>query len=317
MSVPGSLAAALAQTVATLFDGEALPENREGIGNTPARRDGAAKVAGTAEFAADTAPPGAWGLRVLRAPDAPARFTLGDLSAFRAAHPALLVLTAADIPGRNGHGVHPDHRVQPVLATETAAFPGEAVLALVGPEDALARVADADLRIAWTPLPTPPPEVFVERRVHRGDMGAALAAAPVAITRTATTGAVAQAALEPEAGWAEPWGDGGVSITATTPAPTSCWATCLPVAASALSSTDTTSSCTRLPSTMKPSRFSSFTARFTPLSRSCPSAPRGPVRGWATPILRVSGTLLQPASTAAATKVGSRAKATGKRRRAM
>ncbi|MCK6441418.1 molybdopterin-dependent oxidoreductase [Elstera cyanobacteriorum] len=211
---------ALAQTVAALFDGEALPENREGIGNTPARRDGAAKAAGTAEFAADTAPPGAWGLRVLRAPDAPARFALGDLSAFRAAHPALLVLTAADIPGRNGHGVHPDHRVQPVLAAESAAFPGEPVLALVGPEDALARVADADLPITWTPLPAPPPEVFVERRVHRGDMGAALATAPVSITRTATTGAVAQAALEPEAGWAEPWGDGGVSITATTQAPT-------------------------------------------------------------------------------------------------
>lgn len=211
---------ALAQAVAALFDGEVLPENREGIGGTPARRDGAAKVTGMARFAADTAPPGAWGLRVLRAPHAPARFSLGNLSAFHAAHPRLYVLTAADIPGWNGHGVHPDHRGQPVLAAENAAFPGEAVLALVGPEDAVARVADADLPITWTRLPAPPPEVFVERRVQRGDRGAALATASVSVTRTATTGAVAQAALEPEAGWAEPWGDGGVSITATTQGPT-------------------------------------------------------------------------------------------------
>lgn len=211
---------ALAAAVGALFEDGPLPENRNGLGGSPVRRDGAAKASGTARFAADSAPPDAWGLRVLRAPFAPARIAVGDLNAFQSAHPAVIVLTAADIPGRNGHGVHPEHRIQPVLAAETIAFQGEAVLALVGPEAALARVDDADLPIRWSGLPVPPPEVFAERRVQRGDVKAAQAAAPLSLTRTAATVAVAQAALEPEAGWAEPWGDGGVSITATTQAPT-------------------------------------------------------------------------------------------------
>ena len=65
-------------------------------------------------------------------------------------------------------------------------FPA-ADLALVGPEAALARVDDANLPIRWSGLPVPPPEVFAERRVQRGDVKAALAAAPLSLTRTAAT----------------------------------------------------------------------------------------------------------------------------------
>ena len=91
-------------------------------------------------------------------------------------------------------------------------------------------------------------------------------------------------------------------ITATTPASTNCCATVLPVAESARSSTATTSSVTRLPSIEKLFLFSSLTARFTPLSKSCPRAASGPLNGCATPILMVSGILLHPTSKPLAAK---------------
>lgn len=212
--------AAIPTVLAHLFEDHPLPTHGTGIGQSPPRRDGWAKLTGQARFAGDSAPAGAWELRVLRAPDAPAKFRLGPLDGFRATYPDLHVLTAADIPGVNRHGVHPEHRVQPVLAAETVAFVGEPVLALIGPAAVLASIGDAEIPITWTKLPTPAPQPVAVRRVEHGPPDTPPPAGAVTVTRTATTATVAQAALEPEAGWAEPWGDSGVSITATTQAPT-------------------------------------------------------------------------------------------------
>ncbi len=74
-----------------------------------ARADGLPRVTGEALFGADAAPADALWLRALRSPHAHARFVIGDLGGdlgpFLAAHPGILrVLTAADVPGRNGFG---------------------------------------------------------------------------------------------------------------------------------------------------------------------------------------------------------------------
>src|SRR3546814_20131963 len=88
-------------------------------------------------------PAGALCRRVIRAPHARARFTLGDLDAVVAKTPGLArILTAADLPGNSGpgnkcFGVYPHIKDQPVLADGVVRYRGEAVLALVGPRRAI------------------------------------------------------------------------------------------------------------------------------------------------------------------------------------
>ena len=116
--------------------------------------DGPAKVTGRAVFGADGVPAGALRLRVVRSPHAHGRFTLGDCTALHERHPGLArILTAADVPGVNGFGIYPDIKDQPVLAPGIVRYRGEAVLALVGDEDTLARLTDDRLPIVWEPIP--------------------------------------------------------------------------------------------------------------------------------------------------------------------
>ena len=71
--------------------------------------------------------------RAIRSPHHRARFSFGDLDAYvRAAPGVVRILTAADIPGRNLHGVIPPFADQPVFAIDEARFKGEAVAAVVG-----------------------------------------------------------------------------------------------------------------------------------------------------------------------------------------
>ena len=116
--------------------------------------DGPAKVTGRAVFGADGVPAGALRLRVVRSSHAHARFTLGDCTALHDHHSGLArILTAADVPGVNGFGIYPDIKDQPVLAPGIVRYRGEAVLALVGDEDTLARLTDDRLPIVWEPIP--------------------------------------------------------------------------------------------------------------------------------------------------------------------
>ncbi len=106
-----------------------LPAAGQAVGARMARIDGPAKLTGAELYGADAAPADALWLRPVRSPHARARFTLGDLAPFRARHPGLLrVLTAADVPGRNGFGIYPDIKDQPVFADGEVRYRGEAVL---------------------------------------------------------------------------------------------------------------------------------------------------------------------------------------------
>ena len=186
-------------------DAEPLPSAGEGqAGTNPdaqgtdARRyvgrrlpsvDGPGKVTGRAVFGADGAPAGALRLRVVRSPHAHARFTLGDCAALYERHPGLArILTATDVPGVNGFGIYPDVKDQPVLAPGIVRYRGEAMLALVGDEDTLARLTDDRLPVGWEPLPAisdprdalaagapsvnpnRPDNVLARGRVHAGEV---------------------------------------------------------------------------------------------------------------------------------------------------
>ena len=151
--------------------------------------DGPGKVTGRAVFGADGAPAGALRLRVVRSPHAHARFTLGDCAALRERHPGLArILTADDVPGVNGFGIYPEVKDQPVLAPGIVRYRGEAMFALVGDADTLARLTDDRLPVGWEPLPAVsdprdalaagalpvnpdrPDNVLARGRVHAGEV---------------------------------------------------------------------------------------------------------------------------------------------------
>jgi CO/xanthine dehydrogenase Mo-binding subunit/aerobic-type carbon monoxide dehydrogenase small subunit (CoxS/CutS family) len=196
----------------------------EAVGARVERLDAPDKVRGIALYGADAWPTDALAMRVVRSPHPHARFTLGDLAAFKQRWPGLTdVLVAADVPN-NAFAIFPDLRDQPVLADGEVRFRGEAVLALVGDEATVQSIADADVPIEYTLLPAAQDmasalaagqrgervqqrhadNVLCRGRVVRGDVDAALAAAPVQVTAQFETVYVEHAYIEPEAGYAEP-----------------------------------------------------------------------------------------------------------------
>jgi CO/xanthine dehydrogenase Mo-binding subunit/aerobic-type carbon monoxide dehydrogenase small subunit (CoxS/CutS family) len=207
------------------------------VGAGVMRLDGLPKVQGVERFGADAIPPDALFVRVVRSPHHHADFHFGDLAAFVAATPGVVrVLTAGDIPGRNLHGVLPSFADQPVFATGTTRFKGEAVAAIVGERAAINGLSLAQFPVVWserqpvltmdealaagTPAlhPKRPGNVLIEGRVYRGNPEAALSSCDVVVSGTFETGFVEHAYIEPEGGWAQRVGD-RIEITAATQAP--------------------------------------------------------------------------------------------------
>ncbi|TXL70976.1 2Fe-2S iron-sulfur cluster binding domain-containing protein [Vineibacter terrae] len=214
----------------------ASPPAGAAVGARVRRVDGVPRVDGTASYGADAVPADALWLRVVRSPHAHARFTVGDLTPLRQAHPGLVrVLCAGDVPF-NGFGIYPDIKDQPVLADGLVRYRGEAVLALVGTREAVLRLRDDALPITWTPLPpivdidaaradgaalvqaAKPGNLLIDGGVRRGDMAAAFRQAAAVAEVVVETPFVEHAYIEPEAGWARRVDD-RLEITVTTQTP--------------------------------------------------------------------------------------------------
>ncbi len=211
---------------AGLAEAESVPQVGPAVGRKLVRVDGAERVAGTAGFGDDVAPPDALALRVLRSPYDHASFRFGDLAAWAAAQPGVeLVLTVADIPGRNAFGVIQGFEDQPVFADGVARFRGEAVAAVVGEPAAIGALDLDRLPVEWEELPAhrDPAEAAADGAapvqagkadnilcrgfVQRGDADAALARAAVTVEGRFETGFIEHAYIEPEAGFARRSGD--------------------------------------------------------------------------------------------------------------
>jgi aldehyde oxidoreductase len=209
----------------------------DGVGARTIRLDGVEKVTGNALYGADIAPTDAAWLRLIRSPYARARFRLGDLDAFQAAHSGLIrVLSARDIPGENGFGIYPQIKDQPVLAHDHVRYRGEPVLALIGEREAIRSILAEAIPIAWEPLdpvlgvvvalapdapelhPAYPGNILIEGHVERGDAMASLAKAEYRTRGSFQTGFVEHAYIEPEAGYAIRKGD-RIEVFACTQAP--------------------------------------------------------------------------------------------------
>lgn len=207
------------------------------VGQRLTRTDGRTKVDGTDIFGADAAPADALWMRVIRSPHHRARFTLGDLDAFRQGRPGLeAILSSRDVPGENTFGIFPTMKDQPVLAPGHVRFRGEAVLALVGTSAALAAIEDSELPITWEPLPpllgveaalangapalhpTAPDNILTRGFLCCGDTEKGRSSAAVDVSGEFETGFVEHAYIEPEAGYAVRVGD-RIEVTACTQAP--------------------------------------------------------------------------------------------------
>ncbi len=202
------------------------PVAGKAVGWAMPKVDGMAKVTGTEIFAADDAPDGALWLRALRSPHPRARFAIGALDGLYARFPGLVrVLAARDVPGRNGFGIYPHIKDQPVLADGVARFRGEPVLALVGDAETIRGIRDSDVPVQWeildpvtgidggladgAPLVQDdgPGNILTRGRLYKGDPEAAMAAAAHTAEARMETGFVEHAYIEPEAGWARRVGD--------------------------------------------------------------------------------------------------------------
>ncbi len=218
---------------ATLPDG---PAEGAAVGARTVKADGRPRVTGEALYGADGIPADALALRVVRSPHARARFTLGDLGPLHARWPGLVrVLTAADIPV-NRYGIYPVDKDQPALADGgIVRYRGEAVVALVGEPDCIARLPDAEVPITWEPLDPVtfaaarrgaapalhdhrPDNVLTRGRLARGDLEAGFAAAAATAEIAVETSFVEHAYIEPEAGYARRVGD-RIEIVACTQSP--------------------------------------------------------------------------------------------------
>ncbi|MDH3595826.1 MAG: molybdopterin-dependent oxidoreductase [Rhodospirillales bacterium] len=207
------------------------------VGARLAKVDGEAKLTGVEAFGDDVAPRDALLLRVVRAPHARARFTIGALDRLYAGHPGLLrVLTADDVPGNNGFGIYPHIKDQPVLAEDRVRYRGEAVLALVGEAAAIRAIPEEEIPIVWRPQEAvagieaalapdapavqedKPDNVLTRGRLVKGDVDAGFAAADHVVEGAWQTGFVEHAYIEPEAGFARRVDD-RIEVTVTTQAP--------------------------------------------------------------------------------------------------
>lgn len=207
------------------------------VGERLPRLDGRAKIVGYDRFGADSIPSDALFMRAIRSPHHHARFSFGDLTAYAASLPGVArILTAADVPGRNLHGVIPAFADQPVFAVDEARFKGEAVAALVGARDVVQQLDLAEFPVEWDPLPhaltledtlsesalllhrTRADNILVQGRVEKGNLAAPEARGDVTVEGEFETGFVEHAYIEPEAGYARRTGD-RIEIVACTQSP--------------------------------------------------------------------------------------------------
>ncbi len=207
------------------------------LGRPVPRQGAVARVTGQPIFAADLSFPEMVHGKLVLSERAHAEILSVDTAAALASPGVLAVLTAPDVPGRNGFGLIIPH--QPVLAGDRVRCYGDAVAAVFAQTPAQAGAAAALVKVVYRPLPGvfSPDEalapgapllhdenpgsgegasgngnVMYRVEVHKGDTAVAFSRADVTVEDVYTTPLVEHAYLEPEAAVAIPGADGGVTV---------------------------------------------------------------------------------------------------------
>jgi CO/xanthine dehydrogenase Mo-binding subunit len=195
-----------------------LPESGEvGVGRArawPLRREGPAKLTGTALYADDMVFPGAWYGHTIRSTDAHARLLGIDLDP-EFDWSRVAVLTARDIPGDNLVSLIKDD--QPVLVEDEIRHQAEPVALLAAPDRETLREAKRRVTLRTEPLPAvfdplQAEQEFAHFALAKGDVEAGFAQAEVVIDGTYRVGHQEQLYIENNAMIAVPRPDGGVTI---------------------------------------------------------------------------------------------------------
>jgi xanthine dehydrogenase D subunit len=190
---------------------------RGGVGESPLRVDGIPKVTGNFAYASDLyADAMLWGA-TLRSPHAHALVTRLDISPAYAIGGVVAVLTADDVPGRMGFGMHAAD--QPVFARDEANYWGEPIAVVIASDLPTARLGVAAIDVEYQALePLSDMEeadaadsVYRRMKVRRGDRDVS---GDVVVEGYYEVGQQDQAPLGTEAGVAIPDGDGGVDLYA-------------------------------------------------------------------------------------------------------
>jgi CO/xanthine dehydrogenase Mo-binding subunit len=182
----------------------------------PLRREGPAKLTGTALYTDDLVFPGAWYGATIRSTEARARLIGIDRDpAF--AWDRVVVVTAADIPGPNIVSLMRDD--QPILVPIGGEIRhhAEPVALVAAPDRATLREAKERLSLrteALAPVldPLQSEQVFAHYEVGRGDVDGALAAADLIVDGEYRVGHQEQLYIENNAMIAVPRPDGGVAV---------------------------------------------------------------------------------------------------------
>jgi CO/xanthine dehydrogenase Mo-binding subunit len=182
----------------------------------PLRREGPAKLTGAARYADDLVFPGAWYGITVRSTEAHARLTAIQLDP-AVDWSAVVVVTAADIPGENLMSAIKED--QPVLVPVGGEIlhHAEPVALIAGPDRETVRRLRGQVRLVTEPLPaTFDPEasdhVFASYEIASGDLEAGLAAADLVLEGTYRVGHQEQLYIENNAMIAVPAEDGGVAV---------------------------------------------------------------------------------------------------------
>ena len=181
------------------------------IGESVRRPDGPAKAAGRFEYSSDLHASGMlWGATT-RSPHPHARIRSIDISEARKMPGVHVVLTHADVTGRNSYGL--EIQDQPVLAHEVVNYWGEAVALVAADHPEQARRAAQAVKVDYEVLPpvVDPEQGKVLRhvKIRHGDQDAH---AEVVVSGDYDIGQQDQAPLGPESGLAIPQEDGSVEL---------------------------------------------------------------------------------------------------------
>jgi CO/xanthine dehydrogenase Mo-binding subunit len=180
----------------------------------PLRREGPAKLTGTALYTDDLVFPGAWYGHTIRSTEPHARLLGVELDP-NFDWSRVLVLTAKDIPGENVVSLISDD--QPVLAQDLIRHQAEPVALLAAADRDTLREAKDRVRLRTEPLPPVfdpllSTQEFAHFRVAKGDVEAGFAEAEVVVEGTYRVGHQEQLYIENNAMIAVPRPDGGITI---------------------------------------------------------------------------------------------------------
>ena len=203
------------------------------VGQSMVRTDARAKVTGALKFGADFAQEGFLHGKILRSPHPHALIKSIDTEKAKSLPGVIAVLTAEDVPGRNGFGaIIPD---QPVICGDKVRFVGDGVALVAAKTELAAQSALAQIKVEYEILPA----VFDSRdalkedapkiheggnllsydKLRKGDVAKGFAEADVIMERTYQVPFLDHAYMEPDVCMAIPQPDGTILVEGPMQAP--------------------------------------------------------------------------------------------------